>query len=111
MAINDLLPNNINDTCEKAIDRPFIRLFVPHTITGSMTGRTMCVFSALLDYDANFCVKIAAHQPCFRCCHSACLAGLGLCSGQQAVWQRAAWLLQQPDMILCVNDVCVYADI
>ena len=67
---------DINDTCEKAIDRPLVT--TGYYSARTMTGRTICVcvqgrvcvFSAVLDYDAKFCVP-AAQQPCFRRCLAA----------------------------------------
>ena len=66
----------------------------------------VCVFSAVLDYDAKFCVPAAptalfSPLPC-------CLGDGGDGGGGS---RRRRLLQQQPDMILCVNDGCVYADI
>ena len=61
----------------------------------------VCVFSAVLDYDAKFCVPAAP---------TALFSPLPCCLGDGGAG-GGGLLLQQPDMILCVNDGCVYADI
>ena len=103
---NNQLVADINDTCEKAIDRPLVT--TGYYSARTMTGRTICVCAGCVCF---LQFSIMTQNSAYRLPNSPVFAVALLPAGRWCRRRRRRLLQQQPDMILCVNDGCVYADI
>ena len=94
---------DINDTCEKAIDRPLVTTAITQLAQWQAEQYVcvcrVCVFSAVLDYDAKFCVPAAptalfSPLPC-------CLQGDGADGGGGCCSSSQTWYF------VSMMDVCM----
>ena len=103
---NNQLVADINDTCEKAIDRPLVT--TSYYSARTMTGRTICV---CVQGVCVFCSSRLWRKILRTGCPNSPVFAVALLPAGRWCRRRRRLLQQQPDMILCVNDGCVYADI